>query len=604
MRTFVSRAIREVAKTGYYLSVAYYDIFFRTVFSILVLKLFLFDHVIQLRMFSVFSMFEDFGVILVFIAPSLLLKNRTVKFIYLFLLDVVFSLIFFSNSLYRHYFRDFVSLFDIYQAKQLMNVSDAVIRLTRSELLFLIDLPILPFLYFFRKGGGNSDFTSGSKVKAFMILVALGLYFNETMLLHFQTIAAFDALNITHRYYLAKFGIINYQILDTYAFLETEGRRHTLNQSDISFAETWLKTRRQKQATSDDLTRSGQGCNVIVIQAESLQNWLVGAKYLGREITPNLNRFLKHAVYFDNIYDQVWGGNSSDATLLTNSSLYPASKGAASFLYAENYFDGLPKVLEERGYETAAMHANIRTFWNSAVFEKALGFEHQYYRRDFLPGERIGLGLSDRAFFSQSIGKIKSMHRPFYAFLRTLTTHYPFLYVTGDIDSFPLGELEGTLIGGYMRSMHYLDSSIGDFLRGLAEAGLLRKTIIVVYGDHSARLSEEDLRRAGVTDMREDRKIPLIVSIPGRNMPEVRHTIGGLIDVTPTLCNILGIDISDKFFMGKDLGKNSKGYAIFRDGSYIFPDGRIGNDRVEKDLRLNDLILEKNVIGVLKGKRG
>jgi lipoteichoic acid synthase len=592
-----------VQKIGYYLSVAYYDIAFRTVFSILVLKLLLFDHVIRLGIFSM-SCFADFGVILVFLAPSLLLKNRTVKFVYLFLLDLVFSLIFFSNSLFRHYFRDFASLFDIYQAKHLVSVFDAVIKLIHSEVLFLVDLLVLPLLFPFWKGRDKYDFTSGSKVKAFIILVALGLYCNGSMLLHGRTIVTHDAVTIGHRSYLAELGIIDYQILDTYTFLKTVDKRFALTPSDISFAKAWLKTRREKKYASDDLTGSGKGCNVIVIQAESMQNWLVGAKYLGREITPHLNQLVKKGVYFDNIYDETWNGNSSDATLLANSSVYPASKGAAAFLYAENYFDTLPKVLEEHGYETAAMHANVRTFWNSDVFEKSLGFEHQYYKRDFLPGEVIGLGLSDRAFFSQGLEKIKGMHRPFYAFLRTLTTHFPFAYVTNDIDSFPLGYLEGTLTGGYIRSMNYLDSTIGNFLKELKEAGLLSKTIIVIYGDHRARLSWSDLKRAGITDIREERKIPLIVSIPGKNKQDVRHTIGGLIDVTPTLCNVLGIDVSDRYFLGKDLGRDGKGYAIFRDGSFIAPAGAINSARVDEELRINDLILEKNVIGVVEDKRG
>jgi lipoteichoic acid synthase len=152
--------------------------------------------------------------------------------------------------------------------------------------------------------------------------------------------------------------------------------------------------------------------------------------------------------------------------------------------------------------------------------------------------------------------------------------------------------------------MHYLDSSIGNFLQELTDADLLSRTIIVVYGDHRARLSDEDLRRIGIAGMEERSKIPLIVSIPGRNKQDRQRTIGGLVDVTPMLCNILGIDISDKFFLGKDLGRNGKGYAIFRDGSFISPDETIDGARAEEELRLNDLILEKNVLGVMEGKRG
>jgi lipoteichoic acid synthase len=250
------------------------------------------------------------------------------------------------------------------------------------------------------------------------------------------------------------------------------------------------------------------------------------------------------------------------------------------------------------------MHANVRTFWNSAVFEKALGFDQQYYKSNFSPGEIIGWGLSDRAFFSQCTEKIKRLPYPYYAFLRTLTTHSPFSYVTKSVDAFPLGNLEGTLIGGYIRSMNYLDSAIGDFLRELAKADLLSKTLIVVYGDHRARLPIADLEKIGITDICAENKIPLIISIPHRNRHELRHTIGGLVDVTPTLCNILGIDASGKLFLGKDLGQKGSGYAIFRNGSFISLDGAITRARVEEELRLNDLILEKDVLRVMHAQRG
>jgi lipoteichoic acid synthase len=592
-----------VRKIGYPLSAAYYDFVFRTFFCILILKLFIFDYVIHLGLFSM-SCFADFGVILILLAPALLLKNRMIKFSYLFLLDLVVSSIFFSNCLFRHYFRNFASLFDIYQANQLLDVSYTVARLIHGEVLFLIDLLFLPLFFSFWRGRDKYNFTFRSKVKAFIILLVLGLYCNGEMLLHLRKTVTHDAVTVIHRALLVESGIIDYQILDMYAFLKTEGKRLTLNQSDISFAGAWLKTRWEKRYAFDELTGSGEGYNLIVIQAESLQNFVIGRKYLGAEITPNLNKLAGSGIYFDNIYDQTGDGNSSDATLLANGSLYPARRGAAAFLYAENDFDALPKVLEEHGYETATMHANARSFWNSLQFEHALGFGKQFYEKDFVITERIGWGLSDRAFFSQCTEKIKKMSHPSYAFLRTLTTHAPFSYVTKNDDGFPLRNLEGTLMGDYIRSMHYLDSAIGDFLEELSKASLLSRTVIVIYGDHRARLPVADLKSIGVEDLREENKIPLIISIPHRHRQEACHTIGGLVDVTPTLCNILGIDISGKFFLGKDLGNNGPGYAIFRDGSFISPDGTIDAARAREELKLNDLILEKNVLGAMEAGKG
>jgi phosphoglycerol transferase MdoB-like AlkP superfamily enzyme len=358
------------------------------------------------------------------------------------------------------------------------------------------------------------------------------------------------------------------------------------------------------KAHNNELRDIGQGMNLIIIQVESMQNFVINNKFHGKEITPNLNALARKGIYFNNIYDQASYGNSADATLLVNTSLYPSRKGAACFLYAENCFDSLPKVLKDDGYTTAAMHANVKQFWNSEVFEKSLGFEYQFYKDDYLMVDKLGWGLSDKAFFSQSIEKIKVLRPPFYAFLRTLSTHGPFdQFSSGDIDNYPLFELDGKISGYYLRAMHYVDAAIGSFLAALSENNLLSNTIIIIYGDHRAHFSDADLLKIGILDPNENKKIPLIIHIPKRRQGEERHTIGGLIDVAPTIFNIMGIDISKRYFFGKDLAESKNSFVIFRDGSYFPPDNAIDGITAQKELRLSDIILEKDLIPLLSHRK-
>jgi phosphoglycerol transferase MdoB-like AlkP superfamily enzyme len=116
-----------------------------------------------------------------------------------------------------------------------------------------------------------------------------------------------------------------------------------------------------------------------------------------------------------------------------------------------------------------------------------------------------------------------------------------------------------------------------------------------------ARLSESDLLKMGTTDTEENRKIPLIIYIPGRNQKEERYTIGGLIDVAPTISNIMGIDISDRYFLGRDLADSGNSFVIFRDGSYISRDDSVDINYAQRDLRLSDIILEGDVIPSIRG---
>lgn len=46
-----------------------------------------------------------------------------------------------------------------------------------------------------------------------------------------------------------------------------------------------------------------KGKNLILIQTESFNNFVVGATYNGQEITPNLNKLLKNdTIYFNHFY--------------------------------------------------------------------------------------------------------------------------------------------------------------------------------------------------------------------------------------------------------------------------------------------------------------
>jgi phosphoglycerol transferase MdoB-like AlkP superfamily enzyme len=245
------------------------------------------------------------------------------------------------------------------------------------------------------------------------------------------------------------------------------------------------------------------------------------------------------------------------------------------------------------------MHAYRSSFWNRAIFEKALGFKLQFYEDKFLAKDHIGWGLSDRGFFSQSMEKIKTLPPPLHVFLTTLTTHTPFNDVTAEIDNFPLGNIEGTMIGHYVRSMHYVDSAIGEFLHSISRYNLASNSIIAIYGDHRARFTENDLRLIGINDMNEIRKIPLIINIPSRKLGHKIETIGGLINFAPTISNILGIDISDKFFMGKNLMSRGEGFVIFRDGSYISENNSLDRTHAQKQLMISDLFLEKDLIPIL-----
>jgi lipoteichoic acid synthase len=299
---------------------------------------------------------------------------------------------------------------------------------------------------------------------------------------------------------------------------------------------------------------------------------------MGEEITPNLNKLIKRSAYFNNYFYQIAAGGTSDAEFMSNNSIYPASSGAAYFLYSNNDYLSLPKALVNNGYETAALHGYRETFWNRNIMYKTLGFQNFFGEKSYDVNEKIGLGLSDKEFLSQSLDKLHNLSNPYYAFLITLSSHYPY-DDTSNYGEFNVGEYENSLLGNYLKAIHYTDAQLGMFIDKLEEDGTLDNSVLAIYGDHYAipKDKQDELAKfMNIDNMTELQwaklqKVPLIVHFPKDANKGLQEIYGGEMDLYPTLSNLF--DLPNENQLGKDLFNTKDGTVIFRNGS--FTDGNI-----------------------------
>lgn len=375
-------------------------------------------------------------------------------------------------------------------------------------------------------------------------------------------------------------------------------------------------------------TPAAKGKNLIMIQCEALQHFVVGLKINGKEVTPNLNRFAGNSIYFSNAWNQTAGGLSSDSEFMANTGFFPSASGAAYTRFSNNSYNSLAKALKKNGYSTFVVQGTHSSFWNCHRMHPKLYFDRQYSRSTFPNGEVIGLGLSDRTIFTEALDLFKNTKGPFYSFIVTLSSHHPFNFEGLDDGTFPLPEeMRKTLLGDYIIAMNYFDRELGRFLDELKDSGLDKKSLIVLYGDHPAvpiAYKEEMEKLTGrkieeSIEWKETRRIPLIFHIPGEKARKgTVYTDTGQMDILPTTAGLLGIKIET--FFGKDLfNDNGPDPVIFRNGSYIIEgvfvepavkratrtvthesvDASEYNENTkEVDLRLsyNDIVLEKNLI--------
>lgn len=321
--------------------------------------------------------------------------------------------------------------------------------------------------------------------------------------------------------------------------------------------------------------------NIIVIQVEALQDFVINMNYFGQELTPNLNKLLQvDSIYFNRFYQQLGKGGTSDAEFVTQNSLYPSMDLPAYTKYQNNKFMSLPMIMRDKGYNTMAFHAYKPEFWNRSNVYPMLGYDRFINMQDFSPEEIFGWGLSDKYFFKQSAKYLSTAKQPFYSFLITLSSHHPYAlpkkYKTIELQP----EHKDTTLGRYIQAIHYADEALGLFIEELKRYGLYDNSIIAVYGDHrgiSNGVPENDKLMSKLLDHEytfdESLNVPLIIHIPGANINETNIMVGGQMDFLPTMLNLLGIKENRMKLFGQDLLNAESGFVASQSnmikGSFI-----------------------------------
>ncbi len=570
--------------------------------------------------------------VLIVVSFSMLFKQKgRIKF--LFILDIVVSLILVSDLMYYRYFKDIITISAMKNVKLLSGVSASVKSLINiKDFLYLLDIIfILPIINKYKVNKINKYYFARN-IGMFILLLFVGIAMNTRVVHAVEKEQPTLLSSMSNRIYLTKFiGNINFHAIDAYNFLSTSVKNSSkLSGEREKEIKDFLVSNNTSANTVTKLKGVGEGKNLIMIQVEALQGFVIDKKINGQEITPNLNRWMNKSLYFNNYFYQVAGGNTSDAEFMSNNSLYPAESGAAYYSYSGNSYSSLANELKNKQYYTAAFHGNNEGFWNRNTMYKAEGFDKFYGEHSFNVDENVGLGISDKSFLNQSFEQLKTLKEPYYSFLITLSSHYPYDDVKGYGD-FNVGEFENTLLGNYLKGIHYADAQLGTFLDKLEKEKITENSVIVLYGDHSAipKDNEKEIYKFEKVDNATDfnwfeyQKVPMLIHFPGDEFKGVNNTYSGQMDLYPTLANIF--NLPKKYMLGKDIINNKDGKVIFRNGS--FTDGKViyvswsntyydtktgakieeteelkkQNEQYLKELKYSDDILNHNLIKTFKG---
>lgn len=512
------------------------------------------------------------------LSPSLFLR-RKLKITYLFIAATFVSFLYLIDLVYYRYFSAIPSLNSLFLAPQVTGVQESVLGLLRFFDIFLFaDLIIASFLLKYQRDYSNWRVNLFPVMVIFVGISSILASDSSTYLPKFLN-NAYEAKLVTQRY-----GVLGNHFIDLGRVLFL--REEKLSQEEVNEVLEWTRENVMKKPVENNYTGIAENKRVIMLQVESLQNFVINKKVENQEITPNINKLVKESNYFENNYFLIGLGNTSDSDFVVNTSLYPLADSAASIRYPKANYSAIPKVLGDAGYRTSAYHAFYRDFWNRELLFKNFGYEKYYAKDNYSEGKRVGMGLSDSVFLPETVNYLKSQPEKSFNYLITLSSHFPFSLNDED-KVINLNQANYTPeIYRYYNSIAYADAQIGEFIKLLKEEGLYDDTVLILYGDHRANLGETDTAFSqssldlGQNDVKQElalSRVPLLIKIPGVQGKKISE-VSSVIDVAPTLLNLLGVEPRGPMF-GRDLfGEKEPFFAsvsfyrhgLITDGTHYF----------------------------------
>ncbi|MEK0312850.1 LTA synthase family protein [Cohnella sp. 56] len=584
--------------------------------------------------------------------------GRRTRAIVIALLDILLSILLFADLVYFRYFKDFLSVPVLLQANQVSSLEDSIWSLVhRSDLILFCDIPAAVAFAVWtcwhwrpsRLARIRASSTAPKRSRArFMLNTALAavlLAMGITLIagpVNQQKNGWATGLFVGNWWNIPIYnvtGLLGFHGYDTYRYAKEHWFGGGVSHEQIQEARDWFGERKQlqDQAMSEPMFGAAAGKNVLIIQAEAFQSFVIGQTVEGKEITPYLNALIGKSLYFPNFYHQTGQGRTSDADFLTSCSLHPMPTGSVFIRFADHDFNCLPEILNGKGYDTTIHHAYDGSFWNRNNMYHNMEYGKFYNIKDFnIDEEPLGWSLGDKSFLQQTVDQIQERGAsPFYAMAITISGHHPFNLPDSKTE-FEVGAFEGATFGDYIKAAHYVDAAIGELVDRLQQEGLWDNTALMLYGDHDNSLYDkkpyEQLLGKSLSDEEMDaiiRKVPFFIHFPGDEYAGVSEKTAGQLDTAPTILQMLGIPMGDNKMMGVSMLSAAEKPVVFRTGG--FTDGKVyytpsndgsgaggacysladgaaadmsacaaGKDAAQLELQISDLVVEHDLLPVLK----
>ena len=314
--------------------------------------------------FSIKPILIELGMIILVSSFSYFVKQKS-KVKYFAIWSFIFVAICIINAHYYAYYTSFASISLLATSTFVMDVSDAVVKdvLKIKYFIYIWQLVGLIYLnYKLKKKSYYEQRISFNKKKMFKKTLIAALIVICSGLIFVKGSEWNRFRNLWNRETVVRtFGIYTYQFNDLVQSLRPQLNNLFGHDKAYKIVYEYYTNNKYKEQ-KNEYTGIFEGKNVIVIHAESIQGLALNRSFDGKEVTPNLNKLASEGIYFSNFYSQVGVGTSSDAEFTFSTSLMPSLSGTVFVNYFDTEYVTIQKLMKEKGYYVASMHANNGDF--------------------------------------------------------------------------------------------------------------------------------------------------------------------------------------------------------------------------------------------------
>ncbi|MES2592443.1 MAG: sulfatase [Bacteroidota bacterium] len=302
---------------------------------------------------------------------------------------------------------------------------------------------------------------------------------------------------------------------------------------------------KQQKIVQNTPLAPGKIKNVIVFVMESTPAEYIetyGSKY---NISPVIKKYEGQSVTFENMYAHAPATNLSMVSLL--GSVYPwLSYNSLTEEHPDMRMPTISSELKQKGYRTAFFNSADNRYQKAGEF---LGFRKFDVVKDYTDNScnhnKYEVNVQDWDYMSGKDDNCsgeelnewirKDRETPFFSIMWTFQTHYPYFFKGQRITY----DAKDSVLNRYLNALHYGDSVLGNVIDNLKQNGLFESTLVVVIGDHGEAFGRHEQITHGRKIYEENMHIPCIMINPAFEKTRVNE-IGGMIDVAPTIMNLIG----------------------------------------------------------------